>query len=154
MSTCNRLGLETLGSQLVMPKNLPDQWLGLHDPWRLHKVDVHTSVTYLNWTSIVEWCVVRCGSDNKTQEDMCLKIIGLCAQNMWTPLRSRLHHRPWRRTMENNFFPWSDLMVQLAWFNILKKLIYKAFGPSLGVDRMWTKKNDHAPKSECVEFFL
>jgi len=26
-------------------------------------------------------------------------------------------------------------------------------GPSLGVNRMWTKKNDHAPKSECVEFF-
>ena len=27
MSTCNRLDLQTIGSQLVMmPKNLPDQW--------------------------------------------------------------------------------------------------------------------------------
>ena len=26
MSTCNRLDLETLGSQPVMPKNLPDHW--------------------------------------------------------------------------------------------------------------------------------
>ena len=26
MSTCNRLDLQTLGSQLVMPKNLPDHW--------------------------------------------------------------------------------------------------------------------------------
>jgi hypothetical protein len=26
MSTCNRLDLQTLGSQPVMPKNLPDHW--------------------------------------------------------------------------------------------------------------------------------
>ena len=26
MSTCNRLDLQTLGSQLVMPKSLPDHW--------------------------------------------------------------------------------------------------------------------------------
>ena len=29
MSTCNRLDLETLGSQpMTMPKNLPDHWRG------------------------------------------------------------------------------------------------------------------------------
>ena len=39
-------------------------------------------------------------------------------------------------------------MVQL-----LKKSISKALGPSLGVNRIWTKKNDHAPQSECVDFF-
>ena len=27
MSTCDRLDLQTLGSQPVMPKNLPDHWL-------------------------------------------------------------------------------------------------------------------------------
>ena len=27
MSTCRRLDLQTLGSQLVMPKNLPDHWI-------------------------------------------------------------------------------------------------------------------------------
>ena len=41
MSTCNRFDLQTLGSQLVMPKNLPDHCLSLsinmfvglqHDP--------------------------------------------------------------------------------------------------------------------------
>ena len=26
MSTCNRLDLQTLGSQSIMPKNLPDYW--------------------------------------------------------------------------------------------------------------------------------
>ena len=26
MSTCNRLDLQTLGSQPIMPKNLPDHW--------------------------------------------------------------------------------------------------------------------------------
>ena len=28
MSTYNWLDLQTLGSQLVMPKNLPDHWVG------------------------------------------------------------------------------------------------------------------------------
>ena len=28
MSTCNRLDLQTLGSQLIMPKNVPDQCYG------------------------------------------------------------------------------------------------------------------------------
>ena len=32
------------------------------------------------------------------------------------------------------------------------KSIYKALGPSLGVKQMWTKRNDHAPKSECVDW--
>ena len=36
---------------------------------------------------------------------------------------------------------------------LLNKPIYKAFGPSPGVNRMWTKRNDHAPKSECVKKF-
>ena len=28
MPTCNRLDLQTLGSQPIVPKNLPDQWCG------------------------------------------------------------------------------------------------------------------------------
>ena len=28
MSTCNQLDLQTLGSQPITPKNLPDHWLG------------------------------------------------------------------------------------------------------------------------------
>ena len=26
--------------------------------------------------------------------------------------------------------------------------------PSLGINQMWTMKNDHAPKNECNDFFL
>jgi hypothetical protein len=30
----------------------------------------------------------------------------------------------------------------------------KSLGSSLGVNRMWTERNDHAPKSECdADFF-
>jgi hypothetical protein len=29
MSTCNRLDLQTLGSQPIMPKNLPDHWVAM-----------------------------------------------------------------------------------------------------------------------------
>jgi hypothetical protein len=34
-----------------------------------------------------------------------------------------------------------------------KKLVLRALGPSLAVNRMWTKKSDHAPKSEGAHFF-
>ena len=33
MSTCNRLDLQTLGSQLIMPKNLPDHCFKPHKPF-------------------------------------------------------------------------------------------------------------------------
>jgi hypothetical protein len=35
-----------------------------------------------------------------------------------------------------------------------KKLILRALGPSLGVNQMWTKKSDHAPKSEGANFLI
>ena len=35
---------------------------------------------------------------------------------------------------------------------LLNKLVLKALGPSLGVNQLWTKKNNHAPKSECADF--
>jgi hypothetical protein len=40
-------------------------------------------------------------------------------------------------------------MVQL-----LNNLVLKALGLSLGVNRMWTKKNDHAPQKVKVLIFL
>jgi len=45
------------------------------------------------------------------------------------------------------FFSWSVWVLN-------KKSIYQAFGvPSLGVNRMWTKKNDHAPKVNVLIYF-
>jgi hypothetical protein len=37
---------------------------------------------------------------------------------------------------------------------LLKKIVLKAFDPSLCVNRMWTKKNDHTPKSEGADFLV
>jgi hypothetical protein len=42
MSTCNRLELQTLGSQPIMPKNLPDHWM------------VHYSLKHIHDSSKVE----------------------------------------------------------------------------------------------------
>ena len=39
------------------------------------------------WTPVFEW-LIRCGSKNRHQKDMCLKEIGLQAQNMLTILGS------------------------------------------------------------------
>ena len=45
------------------------------------------SITYLHQTPIFEWYVARCGPKNGYQKDiMCLKEIGLRAQNMLTIL--------------------------------------------------------------------
>ena len=43
---------------------------------------------------------------------------------------------------------WPFPMVQL----LKKTTTYKAFGPSLSINRVWTARNDHAPKSKCVDF--
>ena len=43
---------------------------------------------------------------------------------------------PWKMV----FFHGPSFIVQF-----LRKLVYKAFG-KLGVNQMWTKRNDHAPK--------
>ena len=66
-------------------------------------------------------------------------------------LRAGSHHEPWSLTMEDGLFHGSDFMVQLPWSDLLKTNQFtKPLGPSLDVNRMWTKRNDHAPKSECA----
>ena len=65
-------------------------------------------------------------------------------------LRVGVHHG---HGYHDNLFPSSDFMVQIPWSNFLKNQVTKSFGPSLGVNWMWTKKNDHAPQSEYVHFF-
>ena len=61
-------------------------------------------------------------------------------------LRACLHHGPWSWTMEDKFFH-----GQLPWSNFFKKKFTKSLGTTLGV---MTKRNDHAPKSECAKLFL
>jgi hypothetical protein len=53
----------------------------------LSKVSWPNSVTQINYQSILEWCVVRCGSKNRHQKRQ-LKEIGLCAQNLLAILSS------------------------------------------------------------------
>ena len=41
-------------------------------------------VTFLNWTSLFDWCVTSQGSKNKDHKDTCLKNIGLHLQKKMT----------------------------------------------------------------------
>ena len=53
---------------------------------------------------------------------------------------------PWKMA----FFHGPTSIVQF-----LKKIkVTKPLGPSLGVNQMWTKRNGHAPKSECAIFLI
>ena len=45
-------------------------------------------------------------------------------------------------------------MVTLLWSNYFINVFSKPLGLSLGVNRTWTKRSDHAPKSGCADFFL
>ena len=61
-------------------------------------------------------------------------------------------------TIKSDHGRWSFAMVQLDGpiftDRFLKKnKIIKSLGPSLSVNRMWINRNDHASKSECVDFF-
>ena len=78
--------------------------------------------------------------------------VGMCKTSNLEMVQVRvgLHHEPWRRTMEDGLFSWSNLMVQLSRSYLKINKFMKPLGPSLGVNRMWTKRNDHAPKNECV----
>ena len=49
-------------------------------------------------------------------------------------------------------FSWFNLMVQLQWSSFFKHQFTKLLGPSLGVNWMWIKRNDHVPKIERVDF--
>ena len=53
--------------------------------------------------------------------------------------------RPWKMA----FFHGTTSMVRFLEKTILQSL----WGPSLGVNQMWTTRNDHAPKNECVDCF-
>ena len=68
-------------------------------------------------------------------------------------VRTGLHQVPWSQTIEVGLISWADFMVQFAWSHFLINQFTKPLGLSLGVNQMWTKKNDHAPKSECYDLF-
>ena len=46
--------------------------------------------------------------------------------------------------MEDGLFPWSNFFPKIK--------IRKPLGPSVGVNQMWTQRNDHASNSDCVDF--
>ena len=59
------------------------------NPRLLYKVSGPNLVAHLNWTPIIEWHVVRCGSKNIHQKDVtCFEQTGLFAQNLLTILCS------------------------------------------------------------------
>jgi hypothetical protein len=55
---------------------------------------------------------------------------------------------------DDGLFLWPDFMVQLPWSNFFKNKIEKSLGPSLGVKKMWIKRNDHAPKMNLWIFLI
>ena len=65
MSTCNRLDLQTLGSQPIMPKNLPDHCLGELLEISLPKKSVHARVV---------------GHPQRIKKNTCTKLTTTC---MW-----------------------------------------------------------------------
>jgi hypothetical protein len=54
--------------------------------------------------------------------------------------------------MKDGFLPWSNFHGPI-FVKINKNQFTKPLGPSLGVNRVWTKRNNYAPKIECVGFF-
>ena len=48
MSTCNRLDLQTLGSQPIMPKNLPDHWCTSYKGFNLLVYYIETTRELIN----------------------------------------------------------------------------------------------------------
>ena len=71
----------------------------------------------------------------------------------WGPVYTTDH---WSRTMEDGLF-YVRVQGPILGVWLLKKVVLKALGSwaiSLRVNRMWTKKNDHTPKTECGKFLI
>jgi hypothetical protein len=49
--------------------------------------------------------------------------------------------------------PRYEFMVYISWSEFLKNWFTKPLGSSLGVNRMWTKRNGHAARNGCAHFF-
>ena len=68
-------------------------------------------------------------------------------------IRAGLHYGSWIRTMGEGFFNGPS-----SWSNfhgpIFLNISFESMGPLTKCNLMWTKNNDHAPKSECVDFFF
>ncbi len=58
-------------------------------------------------------------------------------------------------SVDHKVGPWKMAFCRGPIFFLNKNQSRKSLGPSLGVNRMWTKRNnDHAPKSECLCFII
>jgi hypothetical protein len=78
----------------------------------------------------------------------------MLSRKIFNPLSSRPFYTMIMKSDHGGWpFPWSGLLVQLPWSGFQKDQFTKPLGPSLGVNQMWTKRSDHAPKSECVDIF-
>ena len=55
------------------------------------KINMPNSITYLNLSPILEWCMATCEPKNGYQKGMWLKEIGLCAQNLLSILDSTIN---------------------------------------------------------------
>ena len=78
------------------------------------------------------------------------KAVGLIPLWDYFLLRVGLHHGLWCRITEYGLYSWSNLPQS----DLCKNQFTKPLGSSLGVNRMWTKKNDHAPKVNVLIFLI
>ena len=66
------------------------------------------------------------------------------------PVHTMAHEGgPWKMAFFHGLTWWSNFHGPIS----LKNQLTKSLGPSVGVNRMWTKRYDHALKRECVDFF-
>jgi hypothetical protein len=90
-----------------------------------------------NWTQLINW--VMSNAWNSTTY--------ICVSKGWfTPWTMKSDHGRWPFSMVPLGGPTSMVLSS-------KNQFTKPLGPSLGVNRMWTKRNDHAPKVNVLIFF-
>ena len=59
--------------------------------------------------------------------------------------------------MDHEVGPWKMAFINgpSSWSNFyFLEIGFESLGPSLGVNQMWTKKNDHAPKVNMLFFLI
>ena len=129
MSACNRLDLQTLGSQLVMPKNLADHCMAL-------KVYVGVIwLLYLNRTlTILDWCVLWWGSKNVEHPSNILEREGFT----WEDLCNIQLRNQQTCIYDNHNWMRGRLIQVFCWCAIIYFLVQHKFCPiNLSGTRSW-----------------
>ena len=113
---------------------------------RFHKLEALGALMGFLKSCLLVLAKLLCSSNLPSFSNSCDKCIHYIYKNIYHELNSL-------------YYTWNPISLSFE-KSVCLQYIYTCFfrlgicGPSVGVNQMWTKRNNHAPKNECAGFFF